>query len=248
MDSGKKVLLAPVAAIVMVVVTGTGARQNQPPSNDQAQSNLEQLYGQYPAVDFLIPGSEATDAKTRTKKLSKNNRYDKKHIVSNTPGKGLAWFGNDWDAGLSGIPASQSDAVVVGEVLDAHAYLSQDKGAVYSEFTVRVGEVLKDKASTQLSPGCSITVDRFGGVVRYGREHSVLYRAVGQDLPRAGRHYLLFLKSTGEDKDYSITLGYELRSDKVFLLDEIPATTPYKGMDAPAFLNRVKDALARSGN
>jgi hypothetical protein len=41
------------------------------------------------------------------------------------------------------LPTHISNAVVIGEVTDAKAYLSEDRTSVYSEFTIRVGEVLK---------------------------------------------------------------------------------------------------------
>lgn len=36
------------------------------------------------------------------------------------------------------LPAIESDAVVIGEVTDAHAYLSNDRTSVYSEFELRI--------------------------------------------------------------------------------------------------------------
>lgn len=242
MKSTKGTLVLLLAVVVILMTTVSGALQNLQP-NKGAKPNLDEIYRRYPAVDFSTPAPESVDPKVHARRLSKNNRYDNKHFVAHTPAKGLAWFGNDWDSGLTGIPVNRSDAVVVGEVLGAQAYLSQDKGSVYSEFSIRVEDVLKDGSVT---PGSTITGDRVGGVVKYDGAHTVLYRLVGQDLPHVGGRYVFFLKSTGEANDYSILLGYELRSGKVFLLDEIPVTAAYKGMDSSSFLNVVKECLGGS--
>lgn len=243
MKNRTRTLLISLVMVITTVITVAGMFQERAGKVEQPKINLNELYGQHPGVDFADQRPESTDHKTRIKRQTKNGRYDKKAVVSTTPSKGLTWFGNDWDVGLTGIPVEQSDAVVVGEVLSGNAYLSKDKGAVYSEFTVRVGEVIK--SGGELASGDSITADRFGGVVKYGPEHSTLYRVVGQDLPRPGRQYILFLKRAGEDQDYSIILGYELRADKVVLLDEIPVTAPYKDMAVSSFLKAIKDAVGQ---
>lgn len=242
MNHGRKTLFLLMAVFITLVITVIGALQEKSAKPEQAKIKTAD-FSQFPTVDLSNPVADSTEPKTNAKKAAKQRRYNKKQIVSNIPGKGTVHFGNDWDAGLTGIPANQSDAVVVGKILGSAAYLSEDKGAVYSDFTVQVDEVIKNNSNTPLLPGSSITADRLGGVVKYGHDLSRLYRVVGQDLPRVGRCYVLFLKSTGEESDYSITLGYELRENKVFLLDEIPVTAPYAGVDASTFLKVVKDDM-----
>jgi hypothetical protein len=64
--------------------------------------------------------------------------------------------------GISAIPVEISDAVVVGTVLNATAYLSPDATGVYSEFTLKVDEVMKDRSGSILAD-TSLAVDREGG-------------------------------------------------------------------------------------
>lgn len=63
------------------------------------------------------------------------------------------------------LPASLGDAVAVGEVTDAKAYLTNDKVSVYSEFTIRIQEVLK-AGGAPLAPGSAVEAKRAGGRVR----------------------------------------------------------------------------------
>lgn len=227
------------------MMTARATLQGPVSKNDTPKANPAESHSQYPAVDFMHPMPESADPKIRAERSAKSRRYDKKGVVSSAAVKGEALFGDDWDVGLTGIPVRRSDAVVVGEVLGAQAHLSRDKGAVYSEFTVRVDEVLRNDGGALLAAGQSITAERFGGVVKYGPGFSRLYRMVGQDLPRVGRRYVLFLKSVGEGQDYSIVLGYELRSEKIFLLDELPVTAPYEGADAASFLKTVRETTGQ---
>lgn len=49
------------------------------------------------------------------------------------------------------MPAAKSDLVVIGEVTDAQAYVSEGKDWVYSEFTIRVDDVLKNTSKATIN-------------------------------------------------------------------------------------------------
>jgi hypothetical protein len=152
-------------------------------------------------------------------------------------------------------PVGQSDAVVIAEVKDARAYLSQDKTSVYSEFTVLVEEVLKNASVLSVVPGKTITTERSGGRVRLASGKEILRGFIGKPMPRAGRRYLFFLKGHEEAQSFSIITGYELRSGQVSPLDGssrfkeemvIPEFAEYDrhdGVSESEFLNEVKAAL-----
>src|SRR5204862_422123 len=93
--------------------------------------------------------------------------------------------------GLSSIPTDQSDVVIVGEVNAAHAYLSNDKTGVYSEFTIQVEQILK--APIGISP-TSIVAERLGGAVRFPSGWIIRYEIYNQGMPSVGQRYLLFLR------------------------------------------------------
>lgn len=67
-----------------------------------------------------------------------------------------------WWVGLPALPVEQSDAVVIGEVERAQAHLSTDKTGIYSEFTIRLEDVLKGR-SEEAVPGVTVIAERFGG-------------------------------------------------------------------------------------
>jgi len=74
---------------------------------------------------------------------------------------------DEWDIGLPELPVSKSDMVIIGEVVDEQAYMSEGKDWIYSEFTVRVEEVLKNASNLRPTAGSSIDVNRDGGRIRF---------------------------------------------------------------------------------
>jgi hypothetical protein len=155
------------------------------------------------------------------------------------------------------LPAAQSDAVLVGEVLDAQAYLTEDKTSVISEFTVQITSVLKNNLASPFSAGGSITVNRAGGSVRFSSGKIIQIGHGGKPLPRIGRQYAFFLKyNNDEGQDFRVITAYELRAGRVFPLDGInlignvetaySAYEKYKDAEEAAFLNDVRDSIVRN--
>ena len=151
------------------------------------------------------------------------------------------------------LPTHISDAVVIGNVTDANAYLSEDKTAVYSEFTVQVWDVLKNSQTSPLAVGTSVTVLRPGGGVRFPSGKIRKFLVAGRGLPRTGGRYAFFLKYDDLAQAYYIVTAYELLGGKVFPLDGIPqygtAAHPfasygkYANADEVAFLIEVRNAV-----
>jgi hypothetical protein len=155
---------------------------------------------------------------------------------------------DEWDIGLPALPVSQSGIIVVGEVVDAQSYLSESKDWVYSEFTVRVEEVLKNASGVTLTKGSSLDVNRDGGRVRFPNGQVTLQYTVGQGMPRPGERYALFLTFDAQDQDAHILTGYELRGGRVFPLDHLsaPEAAGYRGADEQTFLNNLRAAIANA--
>ncbi|HEX8500750.1 MAG TPA: hypothetical protein VF659_09175 [Pyrinomonadaceae bacterium] len=157
---------------------------------------------------------------------------------------------NDWEMHLPPLPVAQSDAVVTGEVMDAKAYLSNNKSGVYSEFSLRADEVLMESGGVKIAPGGIIAAEREGGRVRFPSGVVELYEIAGQGMPRAGHHYVFFLKATGEEQTYSIVTGYEVLGNRILPLDKRGVGKSkfgiYQDMSLNDFLRVVGTAIAQS--
>lgn len=166
-----------------------------------------------PVVDLL--GSYT--AYVSSDRLLKNSRYDNQGMIESEIHPKAAAVVREPPAGISDIPTDNSDLIVEGTVTGSAAFLSNDKGAVYSEFTVHVSDVLK-RADLIVRNGDSIVTERFGGRVKYPNGQIVRYGFVGQGSPAKGKNYLFFL-SRAEQGSYNILTAYELQGNKIQALD-----------------------------
>lgn len=219
-------------------------------TNQKDLSKLEQqrkeFDSQFPTAQYDAP--EETNPEKKDKRKLKNKRYDNRGgLVSNElpidDGEQSVLF-THFDS-ITGLPASESESVVVGEILGAQAYMSNNKKGVYSEFTIRVDEILKNN-STNITQGSSINVDREGGFVRYKNGKTRLHWIGGTGMLRVGRRYVLFLKNPENTPNYEIITGYELKSDGIANLDGSEQFRVYRGMDETAFMKAVREAISQS--
>jgi hypothetical protein len=152
------------------------------------------------------------------------------------------------------MPVVLSDVVVIGEVVKAEAFLSNDRTNVYSEFEIRVSEALKNKSAETIEVGSSIDVVRKGGSVRLASGKVLRRGGFYERMPLVGQKYLLFLKTQSETQDFKLLTGYELRSGSVFPLDgtasegnaKLPQFVRYEGGEEFKFLQEVWEAIAQS--
>lgn len=245
MQSRKNLVLVFLIVLSVAIVSAmtTLHGQNQKESESLKQEDLSQ----YPIADPLAP--EPTDAQTRAKRRKKGSRYDKQpnaaqlRVKENSTGV----INNHWFGGMPALPATFSEAVVVGKVEDAQAFLSNDKTGIYSEFALRVEEILKEDGRSPITPGGTIIAGREGGRVKLSSGRLQRFKIAEQNMPRVGLRYVLFLRLNGDGEDYSILTGYELREGRVYPLDGEYATLPfekYKGVDESSFINSVREAIA----
>ena len=236
-----------VLAALTAIVTLRGQNQNKSTSDEQNTRGQRDL----PIVDYDAP--EPTGDQERAKRRSKGKRYDKQSsqpIQDSPQASGRIWSSH-WSRGLTAIPTDQSDTVLIGQVLDAQAYLSNDKTGVYSEFTILIDEVLKGDVGTSFPSRSKVIIERVGGAVRFPSGRIQRDETSGQGMPRIGCRYVLFLKRLDQDQDFSLVTGYELRGERVFPLDgatieEGTQKFPFdefNGFDASAFLRLVRDAI-----
>lgn len=246
MNINKKTLLLLLAALAVVSVTtmATLRGQNQQPATrPQPPQHVKPDYSDWPIADYDAP--EPDDPKKREKRLKKNGRDNL--VIS--PPIGLddvmgANLINDWEVGLPALPVNLSDAIIVGEIANAEAYVSADKRGLFSAFTVRLTEVLKTDQCSHFAPGETITVEREGGRVKYPSGKILHYVIEGQQMPRVGARYLLFLKHDGEE--HSIITGYELHAGRVRALDYSEKFKALEKSDEATFLQEVRNAIKRS--
>jgi hypothetical protein len=119
------------------------------------------------------------------------------------------------------MPFDTSDAVVVGTVTAGQSYLSNDRRDIYSEFNVKLGEIIQNSDAVYLRANDSIDIQRKGGVIRLP-SGKVLTRAVVADsMPQIGSRYLLFLKYDQSTQDYAVLNGYQLAGNEVYRLDDL---------------------------
>lgn len=239
-----KTILLSLAALSLAALTTTGLMQSKDgnPASGGKKPQIDR--SQFPVADYAA--DETGDEKERARRRARGKKYDKSLTpvaASDSDGQTTRTHGEA--ELLPALPTAQSDVVIVGEVADARAYLSNDKTGVYSEFTVRVDEVLKDGAPSSLSPGSLIFVARGGGQVRLpsGRVH--LYHSAGEHMPVVGRRYVLFLKRADAEQSFDLLTGYELRDGRIFTLDASGQFTAYQDVDETTFLNTLREAVTK---
>jgi hypothetical protein len=201
----------------------------------------------FPIFDYATP--RPTNPSERVKREAKGKKYNSKYAPPITESTDQIYAISDWDVQLPAFPVTKSSGVIIGEIVDAQAYLSEDLTKVYSEFVVRVNEVFKNDSTFKV--GDLITVERLGGRVRFLSGKIVSSMVSHQDMPRVGGQYVLFLTHNfpmgGEfNPDLFVLTGYELRGDRVFPLDKtLPGhpITAYKGTIKESFMKDLMSAL-----
>jgi hypothetical protein len=209
-------------------------------------------FKQFPITDLAAPLPSDESAKAIRSRKSK--KYNDKSLSEISEASNVTFVVNEALSKLSALPVERSSVVLVGEITDSNAYLSEDKTAVYSEFEIRVEAVLKNKSNRNLKAGESIAVERFGGRVRLPSGKLFIAAVDNQDMPRVGGKYVLFLTNDfiggkHNDDDFNILMGYELKGGKVFPLDRTSSNHPiarYNEKDESTLLSDLSSLLGSS--
>jgi len=203
----------------------------------------EKLKQQYPIADSNE--TPPNDPKERAKRIKRSKKYNAKSPVIG-PDLVQTSEGYNWPADFKPIPTSASNLIIVATTDTAAAHLSDDKNSVYSEFAVKIDQVLKNETSLPIICGESLTVVRKGGRVRYPSGHVSWFFVAGQGLPQLNTQYILFLKTTDEAKVFDIVTGYAIVNDRVEPLDYSPRVVGfqrYSGTSVTAFLSEVRNSI-----
>ena len=263
MKSHPRLTLVLFLLIVAVVGTVTATLQvkKQVGSPSPALQKAEEDF--YTVADFA--GPEPSDPQKRATRRLRERRYnmpaqkgvDPKRF-SITEERESSFGGPPSHAPIEpALPAAQSDAVIIGEVVSAQAFLSEDQTTVMSEFSVQISDLLKENLIAPFSVGDSLDVIRAGGGVRFPSGKIIRTGQHGKPLPKLGRRYLFFLKYNNDTgRDYTVVTAYELTADRVLPLDGlslvgtvVPAYADYqkyKDSNAENLLLNARDAIARN--
>ncbi len=231
---GKAPLL--IASLTLMIVVAASLYAGI--SGSLAQETPQEPEAELPIADYNAP--EPTDKEKREKRRAKGEKYKDNQPIDPKGGGMTSTTYDHWFYGLTPLPTAPSEAVIVGEVTGANAYLTPDKSAVYSEYTIRVDEVLKTNDST-IVPNCNVDAQRLGGRVRLPSGQIQKYEVAGVGVPRVGRKYALFL--VRYQQDLVILTGYELHQNKVKPLDGIQMFQVYKNMDVQTFMDTLRQAI-----
>jgi len=224
---------------VTVFKTGRGSVSGQQ-NVRQPQVPLYDREDRYPVVES--EEEEPRDPIKRAKLRKQKQRYDKDPPFRHPgPNDGEVAFLPEFQFNFPALPVAQSDAIVIGEVLKAEAHRSANKLNVFSDFEMKLDEVLK---GSRLSAGSVINVQRVGGFVNYPNGKKVLFRLVGNGMPAVGGRYALFLKLG--DEDYSILTAYELGAEGVVPLDNSRQFEIYHGKNEAEFLSALREAISQA--
>jgi len=200
---------------------------------------------QFPVANYNAPNDP--DLERGAKRRLKSSRYDNRSssVISSAPRSDdeQSVLISDAFESIPGLPVAESEIIVVGIVLEASAYVSNNKKGVYSEFSFRIDEVLKT-GNKGLIKGGLVAVDREGGYVQYENGKKRLYRLGGLSMPLVGRKYVLFLKNPEKTPNYEIVSGYELKTDCIGNLNGSEQSMAYSDMDEATFMNALYRVVA----
>jgi hypothetical protein len=245
MQNPNRLIALPIIGICVCIAFLFSSFNTQSQDVKHTPQNAEQVNTtKFPIADLHAP--LPIDPSERARRQAKGKKYNNKHAPKLEQVDGV-YVVNESLPTLSALPIENSSAVILGEIKDAKAYLSEDGTAVYSEFIVNIQSVLKDSGEG-LSVGSLTEAQRYGGRLRLPSGKIVTASVDHQDMPRVGGKYVLFLTGN-EAEGFSILSGYELRGGKVHPLDSIRPTHPmaqYKGRDESTLLNDLFSVLSNS--
>jgi hypothetical protein len=228
-----------ITLIIGIVVT-TGSAQGQ--DREAARKELEN--NKQATVDYERVESGTAEELELRKRI--NRRYDNEGWVMRSPHYEDVGVGRVDEAPRPPvIPVKESSLVIVGKVVSADAYLSNDKQGIYTEFSICVSEVLKaDPLDQDLKKGGCVTADRPGGVVRMPTGQKMWYSDANRGLPEVGQEYAMFLTRDNVSPNYSILTLYEFRA-KGAKVDPNPALRDLKIVDREDILAQIRREIIR---
>jgi hypothetical protein len=147
-----------------------------------------------------------------------------------------------------GIPVTGIHTIVIGTVVSGKCFVAADHTHVYTDYSVKVDQVLRQDPTANLNVGDVVVAAREGGAVHFPSGHVTNILVAGRGLPEIGSQYILFLwKPIPEFPEYEMVPeagGYQVKNGRVYPLDDV--NSQYVGVEAPIFLDEVRKAIAAS--
>jgi hypothetical protein len=171
-----------------------------------------------------------------------------KSVDGQTETGGIKFY--DYAGVISTLPARTSAAVVIGTVVSGKAFLTKDRTYVYSDYQVRIDEILKPDAAASLIVGGQLIAFRPGGTLHFPSGHVRHFLDAGQGYPIVGAQYLFFLgRPDSSIAEYEMTsfAAYQLLHGLVYPLDDAN-NSQFEGLSQTVLLGRVKQLIAASQN
>ena len=247
----RKIVLILSIAVAAIAMAIDGLRAQTLKNNEQPNA-LKVKEDKLPTVNFDTP--EPSNANDKARRNARGTRFDGRlKVAEPNPEAGANGILDSWMQSLPALPVDASDAIVIGDITNAQAYLSPDKTGVYTEYTVRVDEVLKQTSAAPIVTGGFVDAEREGGRVRFPSGRVQSYITHYQGVLVTGQRYVFFLKYHKQADVFTILTGYEQRDGHVYPLDgvdlgqgatEIPQFAAYKGVDEATFSKDLRRALA----
>ena len=144
-----------------------------------------------------------------------------------------------WFLAVPALPVDQSDAVVLGTMVENQAYLTESGSAIFTVYHVQLESIFT--SLRELPPGDRVTVTREGGSIQLKNGKVLDFRVDGQGYPRSGEQYLLFLDRIPGIASYRLLDGYCTSGDWVVPFDERP-NHDYAGTKTETLLKIVRGA------
>jgi len=228
-------LILSLVFAIAAIMSPAKSQEQKPQRRSQSRPVDE---NRFPIADYAAP--EPSDPTEHSRRQARGKKYDKSRWNIYPDAQWSVTQTHALDQNLPALPRAQSSAVIVGQITDAKAYLSNDKTGVYSVFTVQVHEVIKNSSQLSLSTGSAIEVERDGGRVRFPNGRTLIY--IATNMPQVGLRYVLFLTNAQGQSDFQILTGYELREGKVHPLDDLLNLYTYENADETTFLKQLHTA------
>lgn len=256
MLSSKKLTVILLSLLIFLTLTSTAALENQAKltqsSNSQSQALIDQqkkkqdnLRSQFPVVHYSE--REGADRDQLARRKEKNSHFDKRNLVNEDPNPLVTEAARTIEGiDTPALPVAQSSLILLGDVLDSQAHLSNDKGGVYTDLTIRISEVIKNDERVALAQGSGISVLREGGIVRYSNGHQRLYHMAEEGMPRTARKYVLFLCAIKQSQDYELLTAYEISAAGILAVDLSRRFKAYDGYDLNVFLDIIRTAMSHT--
>jgi hypothetical protein len=219
----------------------------QPAHPEATPPNIDSILSKYGIADY--DSVQSLTAPERELRSVISGRYDNQEWVVKVPHPETARITRVIDEELPVMPVEMSELIVSGKVVSAAAYMSNDKRGVYSEFKVKIDQILKNNSALEKERPEFITVDRAGGVVRYPDNQLVLYQDSIKGLPEVGGEYVLFLKSGANKDNFPVLTVFGLQEGRTVPLDDRgrPSLESIKRLGKFDFIRAVREKVALSG-